>query len=596
MEQDLKSNTPLIKDLPIWDLSNIYPSFTEFNKELKLLEEKIEFINNEIENIINKTDIKELKKVLGLYNEIFELNRKLNAYISCVLACDSTHEEANKYNGKILTISSNLKTIHTKIEQIIYNNKENIQKNLNESGELTEYEYFIKKSMENFEHKMDLNEEELYSLISISSSTEWKSLYDLIISNIKIKFDNKLLSLSELRNLYHHKDRTIRANAYNTEINELEKYHHIFAKILNSIKWDSLVISKRRKFNSLLESTLFYNKIDKETFDIILNITLENLDTIRKYFKIKAKLLNLDKLEWYDIFAPIESESNNLEDNDFNYQLAKELIINAFSTFSSNLSNIAKEAFGNNWIDAKPRLGKSDGAFCIYVMPFKSRILINYDNSIKSIFTLAHELGHAYHNYLLSYNLSIYRRSPLILAESASLLAENILRNYINTTISSKNLKISILDGFLLTISQVVVDIMSRFLFEKKLTEIRKEQNLTANDLINLMLDSQQEIYLDSINSFHKYMWIVKPHYYHSNFYNYPYLIGLLISLGLYKLYLENNLTLKEYEEILKNTGKKDPYDLLIKYDINIKERDFWENSFEFIKNEIITFENLSNL
>lgn len=450
--------------------------------------------------------------------------------------------------------------------------------------------------MENFEHKMDLNEEELYSLISISSSTEWKSLYDLIISNIKIKFDNKLLSLSELRNLYHHKDRTIRANAYNTEINELEKYHHIFAKILNSIKWDSLVISKRRKFNSLLESTLFYNKIDKETFDIILNITLENLDTIRKYFKIKAKLLNLDKLEWYDIFAPIESESNNLEDNDFNYQLAKELIINAFSTFSSNLSNIAKEAFGNNWIDAKPRLGKSDGAFCIYVMPFKSRILINYDNSIKSIFTLAHELGHAYHNYLLSYNLSIYRRSPLILAESASLLAENILRNYINTTISSKNLKISILDGFLLTISQVVVDIMSRFLFEKKLTEIRKEQNLTANDLINLMLDSQQEIYLDSINSFHKYMWIVKPHYYHSNFYNYPYLIGLLISLGLYKLYLENNLTLNEYEEILKNTGKKDPYDLLIKYDINIKERDFWENSFEFIKNEIITFENLSNL
>ncbi len=184
----------------------------------------------------------------------------------------------------------------------------------------------------------------------------------------------------------------------------------------------------------------------------------------------------------------------------------------------------------------------------------------------------------------------------MILAESASLLAENILRNYINTTTPSKNLKLSILDGFLLTVSQVVVDIMSRFLFEKKLTEIRKERNLSANDLINLMLDSQQEIYLDSINSFHKYMWILKPHYYHSNFYNYPYLIGLLISLGLYKLYLENNLTLKEYEDILKDTGKKDPYDLLIKYDINIKERGFWEKSFEFIKNEISLFENLSNL
>ncbi len=415
MKQDLKNEDTLINQLPLWNLEDIYTSFTELNKDLKILEEKIETLNNKINNIniLTKTNIKELKKLLDLYNEIFELNRKINSYISCILSCDSTNEEANKYNGKILTISSNLKTLYTKIEQIIYNNKEIIQNNLNDSNELTEYEYLIKKSIDNFEHKMSLNEEELYNLISISSSSEWKSLYNLIISNIKINFNNKLLSLSELRNLYHHKDRTIRANVFRTEINELEKYHHIFAKILNSIKWDSLVISKKRKFNSLLESTLFYNKIDKEIFDIILNITLENLDTIRKYFKIKAKLLNLDKLEWYDIFAPIENQSDNSQNENFNYKAVQELIINAFSNFSNNLTNIAKEAFNNSWIDAKPRSGKTDGAFCIYVLPFKSRILVNYDNSIKSVFTLAHELGHAYHNYLLSFNLSIYRNSPL---------------------------------------------------------------------------------------------------------------------------------------------------------------------------------------
>jgi pepF/M3 family oligoendopeptidase len=443
---------------------------------------------------------------------------------------------------------------------------------------------------------MTLNEEELYNLISISSNSEWKSLYDLIISNIKITLKDQVLSISQLRNLYHDKNRSLREVVYKTELEELEKYHHIFAKILNSIKWDSIIISKKRKFNSLLEATLFYNRLDLETFNVILNTTFENLNIIRKYFKIKAKLLKLEKLEWYDIFAPINNEDIlNNEYKELTYNQAKSLIINAFQNFSDNLSNLAKQAFDNNWIDAKPRLGKSDGGFCIYVMPFKSRILVNYDNSIKSVFTLAHELGHAFHNYLLSKNLPIYRNSPLILAETASLLAENILRNYINNISTSKELKITILDGFLLTVSQVVIDILSRFLFEKKLVEIRKERTLSANDLINLMLDSQQEVYLDSINSFHKYMWIVKPHYYHSNFYNYPYLIGLLISLSLYQLYLEKQINIKDYEEILTNTGKENPYDLLIKYNINIKQKDFWEKAFEFINKEILEFEELAN-
>jgi pepF/M3 family oligoendopeptidase len=593
MEKELKNGI----NLPIWSLNDIYQSFNEFNQELQILENKIEKIKNEInkQDLINNFIAKFLK-ILNLYTDIFEINRKLNAYLYCILSCDSTNEEANKYQGKLLTLNSTLKTIQTQLESIIFQNKDLIISNLNENKDLKEYEYFIKKSLENFEHKMTLNEEELYNLISISSNSEWKSLYDLIISNIKITLKDQVLSISQLRNLYHDKNRSLREIAYKTELEELEKYHHIFAKILNSIKWDSIVISKKRKFNSLLEATLFYNRLDLETFNVILNTTFENLNIIRKYFKIKAKLLNLEKLEWYDIFAPINNEDNlNNEYKELTYNQAKSLIINAFQNFSDNLSNLAKQAFDNNWIDAKPRLGKSDGGFCIYVIPFKSRILVNYDNSIKSVFTLAHELGHAFHNYLLSNNLPIYRNSPLILAETASLLAENILRNYINNISTSKELKITILDGFLLTVSQVVIDILSRFLFEKKLVEIRKERTLSANDLINLMLDSQQEVYLDSINSFHKYMWIVKPHYYHSNFYNYPYLIGLLISLGLYQLYLEKQINIKDYEEILTNTGKENPYELLIKYNINIKQKDFWEKSFEFINKEILEFEKLAN-
>lgn len=556
-----------------WDLSSIYPSIENINQDINYIKQKIQKLNDLLNTQSN------ILEIIKNYEDLIERNRKLQAYIACVISTNSQDEQAQKIKGILYQLNSNIHLLILDIEKKV--SKEKIQLP-------DDYNYFIEQLKENSNHRMEKQEEELYSKLFITSSSEWKSLYHELISNIKVDFQGEIISISKLRNYYNNPDRTLREKAYKKEIEIFKEYEYIFSRILNSIKWDSIVTSQKRKFNTVLEESLFHNKIDKEILDVVFSVTFENINTIKRYFYKKAQLLNLDKLEWYDLSAPIIKENMNY----FSIDQAQKIILDNFANFSEDMYNMASLAFKNNWIDYEPRIGKTDGGFCIYVHKNESRILVNYDNSVKSLLTLAHELGHSYHNWVMSENSPVYRTSPLILAETASILAETIIRK--NTLEKAdKYLKINILDGYLYTISIVVIDILSRFLFEDKIINIRKERLITPSEFCQIMLDSQREVYQDSINSFHPYMWANKPHYYSSNYYNYPYLLGLLIGLSLYNLYTKGNLDKKSYRELLKNTAKNKPEKIMNSIGINIREPDFWQEAFESIKQDIEEFENL---
>lgn len=569
--------------MPIkWKLENIYNNPQDTSADLQILKQKIEDLLDYIANLKKNQNNLTEERILFIikeYEKIIELHRKLQSYVTCILSTDSQNEIAQKIRGTIHYISSSLIILNIELEKITSNIK----------FDVPNYEYFVQKLIENSKHRMKDDEEELYSKLFISSSNEWKSLYNELISNIKVEFENEIISISKLRNFYNHPDRTLRQKAYNKELQIFKEYEYIFSKILNSVKWDSIVISQKRKFNSLLDKSLFENDMDKEILDIVLSTTFENLNIIRKYFHKKASLINLEKLEWFDLSAPIYDDRSVI----FDFEKAKNLILDNFARFSNEMYELALKAFNEGWIDAEPRLGKTDGGFCIYIFSNQSRILVNYDNSIKSLLTLAHELGHAYHNYVMSENTAVYRYSPLILAETASILAETITRKNALENLSDPKTQIIILDGYLYTVSVVTVDIISRFLFEDKVIKIREQRILTPSELCNIMIDSQREVYLDSINSYHPYMWANKPHYYTSNYYNYPYLVGLLVGLSLYNLYESNKISAKDYREILKNSGKDKPERILKNFGLDIRSKNFWQEAFDLITKDIEEFDRL---
>jgi oligoendopeptidase F len=256
---------------------------------------------------------------------------------------------------------------------------------------------------------------------------------------------------------------------------------------------------------------------------------------------------------------------------------------------------MAERAFCERWIDAEPRDGKRGGAFCAWLRKDESRILANFNPAYGGMSTLAHELGHAYHNLACARRTYLQRQTPMTLAETASNFCEVMIREAALKTASPAE-QLTILEASLQDACQVVVDITSRFLFEKEVFERRQQRELSADELNEIMLESQRATYGDGLDpeKLHPYMWAVKPHYYNVAFYNFPYMFGLLFSLGLYARYREApGPFLASYDDLLSATGMNDAASLAARFGIDVRSPAFWRDSLGLIAEDVSQFERL---
>ncbi len=263
-----------------------------------------------------------------------------------------------------------------------------------------------------------------------------------------------------------------------------------------------------------------------------------------------------------------------------------------FRRFSDKLADFADGAFARNWIDAEPRQGKRGGAFCSTCHALgQSRILANFDGNLDSVTTLAHELGHAYHGFCLKDELAPNTRYSMPVAETASIFAETIIKDAIMQS-ETGEAKLAILETKLMEATQVIVDIYSRYLFESRFIEERKNGDVSLDRTKEMMLQAQKEAYGDGLDQeyLHPYMWLCKPHYYYanSNFYNFPYAFGQLFAQGLYAIYLsDKEKFVQKYDAILRETGRNSITGVAAFAGIDINSKEFWRNSLELIKTEI---------
>jgi pepF/M3 family oligoendopeptidase len=310
----------------------------------------------------------------------------------------------------------------------------------------------------------------------------------------------------------------------------------------------------------------------------------------RKYFKAKAKRLGKDQLAWWDVFAPSGDSRKT-----YTYPEARDFILQNFNSFSPDLKAFAKRAFDNNWIDAEQRDGKRGGAFCMGVPAVKeSRVLSNFDGTLDQVSTIAHELGHAFHNECAyaAGKTELQQDTPMTLAETASIMCETVVMQAILKQTSDPQEQLAILETSLIGDAQVIVDIYSRYLFEKEVFERRAESELSADDLCEIMERAQKATYGDGLDEkyLHKYMWTWKPHYYSAGraFYNFPYSFGLLFATGLYAIYLKRGADfVPDYKALLASTGEGTASDLAARFGIDIRSRKFWEDSLAVIGQKI---------
>jgi pepF/M3 family oligoendopeptidase len=403
------------------------------------------------------------------------------------------------------------------------------------------------------------------------------------------------LPMTELQNIaWYHPEESVRRRAFEAEIRAWEAVREPLAACLNGVKGDANTLDRRRGREDALHAALDQARIDRPTLEAMLSVMRESFPMFREYFRAKARRLGKERLAWWDLFAPVGSAERK-----FTFEEARDFIVHQLGSFSDRLARFVRRAFDSRWIDAEPRKGKRGGAFCMEVpLQEESRILANFDGSLDQVLTLAHELGHAFHNECHVGLSILQRRTPMTLAETASIFNESLVTEALLAAADTRQEELSILDTFLVGASQIVVDIYSRFLFEKEVFERRAKAELSADDFCEVMTRCQRETYGDGLNEsqLHPYMWAWKPHYYSPalSFYNFPYAFGLLFGLGLYAEYQRRGPSfVADYEGLLRSTGMGTAADLAGRFGIDLRRPEFWRGSMNIIEGRVKRYQEI---
>ena len=586
-----------------WSLKEIYQGFNseEFKTDLEKLTEVIEDINIwAVETIKDKDNlVKKLEDYISKFTTITELSNKLNIFINLSLSVNTKDKEALKYSDILEKKLTNLVESSAKLDKYI-SSIENIDSIINGSELLKEHEFIINTVIEQSKYLLSDKEETIVANMKNTGSNAWIKLKDNLISTLKVEIeeDNEIkeVPLTVVLNMAYDKDAKVRKKAYESEIKSYKKIEEGVAAALNAIKGEVLTVCNFRGYKSVLEKTLIDSRMNEEALDAMFSAMKESLPVFRKYLRRKGELLgHKNGLPFYDLYAPV-CEANMK----FSYEEGTKFVEKNFRTFSDHLGDFASKAINNNWIDVMPVEGKVGGAFCENLHFIgESRILLNYGENFGDVVTLAHELGHGFHGECLNEETILNSDYPMPIAETASTFCETIIKKAAIKD-ATKDEALAILETEISDCTQVIVDIYSRFLFEKSLFEERKESSLSVEEIKELMLDAQREAYGDGLDPdfLHPYMWTWKPHYYDAeyNYYNFPYAFGLLFAKGLYAEYLKKGQAFaKDYEKLLSITGKNKIADVAKVMGIDINDKEFWKNSLKTVEDDINEFIELSN-
>ena len=585
---------------PRWDLSNVYPSLEsdEFKAAIEDYKKRVAALERFFKSKLSKTDAKTKAKDLAplagkaidQINRIQTLAETIVPFIYSYVTTNSRDTVAKKTLSEFEQASLPMSQLMTQFTAWLGTIAPKLDKVVASDQTAAAHAFMLREEAEQSKYQMSGAEESLATELSLSGGNAFGKLQGTVTSQLAVDFEldgkTEKLPMPALINLRSHPEEETRRRAYEAENNAWERVKETLAACLNGVKGEANTLNKRRGRKDAIHSSLDAARMDRKTLDAMLSAMKDSFPMFRKYWNVKAKRIGKEKLAWWDIYAPIGKT-----DKVYSFEEACNFILENFEKFSPDLAAFAKRAFDNNWIDAEQREGKRGGAFCTGVQGVKeSRILSNFDGSFDQVFTLAHELGHAFHNEC-AYQANktvLQQRTPMTLAETASTMCETIVMEAFLASTQDPQEELAVLEAQVQNASQIVVDIYSRYLFEKEVFERRAQSELSADDFNDIMERAQKDTYGDGLDQryLQKFMWTWKPHYYSPglSFYNYPYAFGLLFATGLYAIYKQRGAAfVKDYKNLLASTGEDTAARLAKRFGIDIAKRKFWDDSLAII-------------
>lgn len=457
---------------------------------------------------------------------------------------------------------------------------------------LASYKHMLERVQRRVIHQLTEVEEQLIIEKDQFGVNSWEELQSKWLNTrmfvVSVKGEKKTLSYGEANGLLPHPDRATRESANKSIYGLLGKDGEIFASALRSICNDWVSMSERRKYASPMESSLITNDTEQVIIDNLLRAIENNTALYQYYLKLKAKLMNLQKLGNHDIVAPLPSTP----ELKFTFEEAQDLVTRAYSRFDDAYAIAVKEMFTCSRIDATPRYGKRNGAFCASWYNGKSAfILQNFNGTLNDVFTLAHELGHATHDYYASRNQTILNMSiPSIVAETASIFGELLLTDLMLEEAKSNMERKAVLCFVLDEAGMTAFQVTARVWFEQALYKsIQQNQYLDYKTICKQWTTARSRIYGDAVTWFQEMEaeWTMKPHYYMANyrFYNYPYVYAQMFVYSLYQKYQEEGKSfVPKLKQLLSAGSSLSPLDLGKVVGLEVSDPAFWNQGIKRFK------------
>ena len=575
----------------VWNLSVIYDGFQDpaYEQDLAALKNRAADFTAYTGELSGKEPLEALKTCIQMQEEISLLANKLAEYAMLRQSADARDAQAGSQIGRVMAVISSIAAPEAAFKD--WASKLPGLMDLVAGDEtLKEYTFFFTNLKESSKYLLTGQAEAVMAKMQLSGGNAWSDLHGYITSTVPVEYRGKTINLSAVRNLAYDSDPAVRKDAFEAELACYDRIKDAAAFALNSIKLETLSDCELRGYASPLARTLEHSDMQQETLDAMLGAMDEYLPKFWQYLKAKGKALGHENgLPWYDLFAPMGSSSTK-----FTTQEAKDFLVEQFEGFNPDEAKMIADAFDQEWIDFFPREGKAGGAFCAGVECIgQSRILTNFDGAFGDVVTLAHELGHAWHNECIRDHRALNHDYSMPLAETASTFNECVVMASAISKAADDAEKLALIESQLQDATQIICDIYSRFRFEKSVFEKRPEEFMHAHTLCSLMTDAQKASYGDGLDetTLPPYMWVCKGHYYGPTYYNFPYAFGGLFARGLYAQYeQEGESFIPKYNKLLHTTPVATAEDVAKVADIDLTDKAFWRGALQTIADQIDLF------
>ena len=589
-----------------WELESLYPhpEHADFENCLKQIKSSLEDLITRVEKLSTTVDPTTDAAVWGNFltdyqSAIAELSG-LFAFLECYCAEDAHNKLYQILIARLASIRPLRENIETQLQLILRDLPDEILEQFSKNdARIQEIHFFLEDCKRNAKLRLPKEQEILASELAVDGLHAWGRLYDRLSGDLKICIMEKgeLVERSPGQVQFDSPQRALRENNFYAANKAWETIAESCADALNHLVGTRLTTYKHLPVTDHLDAPLIYNRMQRGTLDTMWSVINERKHKLVRFLERKAQMLGLSKLSWYDLNAPLPLSGG--ESPDLKYDRACELVVNSFEKFSPDLSEFSEQALRERWIEVENRAGKRQGGFCTsFPKQKQSRIFMTYTDSADSMSTLAHELGHAYHAYVLKDAPFVLGDYPMNLAETASTFAEAVLGEQRLQAAKSKEEELQILDGMLGDSVAFLMNIHARFLFEDRVHQERLQGELTSERFSELMLDAQKEAYRDALDDagWNPLFWVSKLHFYISElpFYNFPYTFGYLLSLGVYALadnFSDQAEFADKYREMLQATGCQVTEDAVLNtFGYQLTEPDFWNKSIDIIDRRVDRF------